>query len=58
MSRNVRSTRWFWFFIVLGAIIASQVLPAIATYDSACGGSDAARHWVVLPPHWECDRAF
>ena len=58
MSQNVRSTRWFWFFIIVGVLIAAQVLPAIATHDTACGSPDAPKHWEFIPPHWECDRSF
>lgn len=58
MSRNTRSTAWFWFILVVGILVGAQVLYAVGTHDTACGSADAPKHWVVFPPHWECDRGF
>lgn len=58
MSRNTRSTAWFWVILVVGIVVAGQVMLAIGSHDSACGSPDAPKRWVVLPPHWECERGF
>ena len=58
VSRNARSTWWFWVLLVVLGVAGIQAMIAVSTHDDACGFKDAKKHWVVLPPHWECERGF
>jgi hypothetical protein len=56
MSKDSRSTRFFWLMIiVLGVVIYVGIMFA-TTFDSCGRQSGVQKHWQSLPPRWVCGR--
>lgn len=54
MVRHRRSTRWFWFLLVVLVVGLYYGIVAASTIDHC--GRDAPRYWNWVPPRWECTR--
>ncbi len=55
MSKDRRTTRFFWFMLVLLRISIYSGAMFVKTVDRC--GKYGTRHWQYLPPQWVCGPA-
>ncbi len=48
-----RSPLLIWMATAVIAYALASAGVAVATLED-CGGKAAAKHWEIIPPHWEC----
>ena len=48
-----RSPLLIWMATAVIAYALASGGVAVSTLND-CGGKNGVKHWVVIPPHWEC----
>ena len=48
-----RSPLLIWMATAVIAYALASGGVAVSTLNE-CGGKDGVKHWVIIPPHWEC----
>jgi hypothetical protein len=48
-----RSPLLIWMATAVIAYALASGGVAVSTLDD-CGGMENKKHWVIIPPHWEC----
>lgn len=58
MASGYKGNVWFWVILVVALFVGYSAVVAITTHDGACARPDSPKHWVFVPPKWECERRF